>query len=581
MAANLVYRPLAAKDFRLLHVMPGKGSQPLCAHLRHVTLSDRQRLAYETISYAWGDPTPAAEVLVNDLPVLVPAKTEAVLKRVRLLDIERVVWIDAVCINQDDILERSAQVVLMGSIYAGSVRNLVFLGMTNDDMAFRVLRTIETINQDARLSTDDFKSLGVTLGGDGPTRQYSATRFTFEVDGDALIALLELPLLRRLWIVQEVVLAPQNLAFLGSIELELLDILRAVRWFFYKESTMTMPPAAVAGGNCCARLVEFVDREHGAYAGQSIGLTDLLQCGQSFEKTESRDGVFAFLGLLPQDQVSHLQPDYTKPLAEVLAIATRAAIEGSRRLSLFSTISHRGDELESSGIPSWAVRVDRESDDWIDGESLPTYFPPSGHLGEVQSVEWEDTDIMILPLQGIIVGVVVEATPPCCKDISLLSKFFTLSVDLYKAAAADESFRVSLRALAETLMAGLSANGSRADSCDIDTMEKLLTCITEPGQPTEQARAMSDAAARCWISKVVNHCVFFTEQGSPGLGPQVMRKGDTVAVLRGAPLPVILRGDSQGCHQLVGPAYLHGIMEGEAEVMLDSMRGRETIFKLI
>ncbi|KAK6430409.1 hypothetical protein LTR95_013439 [Oleoguttula sp. CCFEE 5521] len=447
-------------------------------------------------------------------------------------------------------------------------------------MAFRVLRTIEAINQDARLSTDDFKSLGVTLEGDGPAMKYSATRFTFEVDGDALIALLELPLLRRLWIVQEVILAPQNLALLGSIELQLLDILRAVRRHSYKDSTMTLPPAAVAGGNCCARLFEFVDREYGGYAGQIIGLTDLLRCGHLFEKTKSRDGVYAFLGLLPQDQVSHLRPDYTKPLAEVLAIATRTAIEGNGRLSLFSEISHREGELESSGIPSWAVRVDRESGDWIDGESLPSYIPPSGRLDEIQSVAWKDTDIMLLLLQGIVVGIVVEATPPCCKDISLLGKFFNLSIDLYKAAAADHSFQVSLRALAETLIAGLSANGSRADSYDIDTMEKLLTCVSELGQPLDQSRAISDAAARCWISKVVNHCVFFTEQGRTGLGPQVMRKGDSVAVIRGAPVPVILRGHSQGFRQLVGPAYLHGIMEGEADAMLDSMRGHETVFQL-
>nr|OQO17991.1 hypothetical protein B0A51_14231 [Rachicladosporium sp. CCFEE 5018] len=303
MAANLVYRPLAAKSFRLLHVSPGEGSQPIYAYLRHADLSDDQRPRYETISYAWGDPTPVAEILVNDQLLLVPANTETVLKRVRHVDRERVLWIDAVCINQVDIHERSAQVVCMGGIYSGSSCNLVFLGMLEEDMTSG--------------------SLGATLSNNGASLKWSATPFAFKVDRDAEIALLELPLLRRLWVLQEVALAPRNVALLGSIELELLDVLRAIRWDQYKEWNIKLSPAATAGRSCGSRLFEFVDREHGWYAGWSVNISDLIQCGHIFEKTELRDGVYATAGLLSRDQVSNLRPDYTKPLAEVLAIATR------------------------------------------------------------------------------------------------------------------------------------------------------------------------------------------------------------------------------------------------------------------
>ncbi|KAK6436499.1 hypothetical protein LTR95_007309 [Oleoguttula sp. CCFEE 5521] len=586
MATNLVYRFLAANDFRLLHVSPGEGVQQIHARLSHATVSDDQRLTYETISYAWGDPTPVAEALVNGLPVLIPANTEEVLKRVRLHDRERIIWIDAVCINQIDLHERSAQIVLMGSIYAGSLRNLVFLGELDENMAIRVLGLIEAINQDARLETNDFESLDATLSDNVVSEKRSMTRFAFEVDLEAELSLLELPLLRRLWVLQELVLAPQSVALLGSIELELSDVLLAIRWIKYKQWNLPLPSVALAGRNCGQFLFDFVDRVHGYYAGSRIGLDHLMQCGRIFEKTEPRDGVYAVLGLLPQDQVFDLRPDYTKPLAEVLVSATRSAIDNSQNLELFREIAHREDDLEYGNIPSWAVRVDREFNFLVDGEHLPGYHRLPESSRDVQSIEWERADPMILPVQGITVGNVVEVTAPLqhnrAQRVSAdqLNRFCMSLKACCEAAARDCSLEVSLRGLAEVLIAGTSIDGSRADTSAIDAAEELIAYLGEPREPTESSHALRKARVRCEFGSAINRRMFITEDGKPGLGPRVMRQGDLVAVLRGASFPAILRCDPQGRHQLVGEAYLHGIMDGEAEAMLDAMRGRETTFEL-
>ncbi|OQO04039.1 hypothetical protein B0A48_10682 [Cryoendolithus antarcticus] len=578
MAANLVYRPLAAKSFRLLHVSSGEGSQPIYASLRHADLSDDQRPRYETISYAWGDPTPVAEILVNDQLLLVPANTETVLKWVRHVDRERVPWIDAVCINQVDIHERSAQVVCMGGIYSGSSCNLVFLGMLEEDMTFRVLETIDDINQDASSDTDDFRSLGATLSNNGASLKWSATPFAFKVDRDAEIALLELPLLRRLWVLQEVALAPRNVALLGSIELELLDVLRAIRWDQYKEWNIKLSPAATAGRSCGSRLFEFVDREHGWYAGSSVNISDLIQCGHIFEKTQLRDGVYATAGLLSRDQVSNLRPDYTKPLAEVLAIATRSAIEESRNLWLFRDINHRDDDLDSGGIPSWAVRVDREWDGGVDGDGLPGDHGRSYTPAGVYPIDREDANLTILHVQGIIVGSVDEVTPPLRNEFGQFCTFCILLKGFCKAKAG--LCDVSFRAVAEALIAGDRPDGTRADNRDIDAAQEFFTYLSEPREPAESARAEHEAAASCYFGHASNRCMFLNEGGKPGLGPRVMRKGDTVAALHGAPFPVVLRSDLQGRHQLVGPAYLQGIVHCEVEAIFHAMRDRETVFEL-
>lgn len=52
----------------------------------------------------------------------------AALQKLRLPDGARKIWIDALCINQDDVLERNEQVRLMGEIYSRCSRVIVWLG---------------------------------------------------------------------------------------------------------------------------------------------------------------------------------------------------------------------------------------------------------------------------------------------------------------------------------------------------------------------------------------------------------------------------------------------------------------------
>lgn len=89
---------------------------------------DLETGSYETISYAWGDPAQRATILLNGVTFDIAKSSEQALRRVRLLHRPRTVWIDAVCINQTDIAERSQQVAIMADIYRSGRRNIVYLG---------------------------------------------------------------------------------------------------------------------------------------------------------------------------------------------------------------------------------------------------------------------------------------------------------------------------------------------------------------------------------------------------------------------------------------------------------------------
>lgn len=150
------YRPLdpAIQEIRVLDVAPGHEADPVRCSIRHVVLTSDPKPIYETISYVWGDPTHRGRIILDDSELDVPASSEVVLRRMRYVDRHRALWIDAVCIDQNDTQEKNQQVTMMGSVYALGQMTLVWLGFFDgvEDLADNVA----TILSDFRHCTDDF-----------------------------------------------------------------------------------------------------------------------------------------------------------------------------------------------------------------------------------------------------------------------------------------------------------------------------------------------------------------------------------------------------------------------------------------
>lgn len=125
-----LYSPLtpASKEIRLLTIEPGSGDDPLQCSLTVVSLNGEPDPVYETISYCWGNVNATKAVVVDGLELSVPASADAALRRVRLSDTARVVWIDSICINQRDTREREQQVSIMGDVYKQGRCNLIYMG---------------------------------------------------------------------------------------------------------------------------------------------------------------------------------------------------------------------------------------------------------------------------------------------------------------------------------------------------------------------------------------------------------------------------------------------------------------------
>lgn len=127
------YSPLPSEKFiRLLELYPGDADDNINCTLRQTELENAPK--YEAISYAWGDPANKIDVICDGKIIMVTQNLKAALLRFKLKDRSRIVWADAICINQNDNVEKGSQVKLMKGIYGNATRVCVWLGYATVQM---------------------------------------------------------------------------------------------------------------------------------------------------------------------------------------------------------------------------------------------------------------------------------------------------------------------------------------------------------------------------------------------------------------------------------------------------------------
>ena len=115
-----------ANSIRLLHLGSGCCSTPLKAYLASYRLGDH--CSYDALSYAWGESGLTELLLVDNQEFKISKNLHTILLHLRYPDRIRTLWIDAICINQQDGIEKGQQVALMGQIYQQAHTVLCWLG---------------------------------------------------------------------------------------------------------------------------------------------------------------------------------------------------------------------------------------------------------------------------------------------------------------------------------------------------------------------------------------------------------------------------------------------------------------------
>ena len=140
-----LYSPLEHDDdVRLIHLMPGAFDDALDISL--VSYASSERPDYEALSYVWGDSTSQKKVVVNGEFFTIGSNLEVALRYLRKDDESRTLWVDAICINQHNNLERNQQVGRMREIYADAQHTILWMGEEGDH-SDRVFDALEAMNR--------------------------------------------------------------------------------------------------------------------------------------------------------------------------------------------------------------------------------------------------------------------------------------------------------------------------------------------------------------------------------------------------------------------------------------------------
>lgn len=393
------YTPLNAKcsEIRLLALKAGTSvTDPISCRLIAVSLDDipdyvdpldpKPVNLYTPLSYCWGTTAMTENIIVDGQSFLVtPSLHGALLHfrssnqdppdhfRTQREENESYWWIDAICINQNDVDERNSQVGLMTRLYKQSNTVHVWLGEESDDSAraMKVIRELAYLptSEEEWKSSEYIPKRGQTHRPDGPGQPMvklplepaAISAEEKEKNYKALISLYQRPWWSRVWIRQEVAL-PDNVKFhCGTDTCTWEEMMRTADILTYLLDECHVPGLSQEGirsngvfASCFKnagglnRLRESMNRDLDEYAE----LQPLVLESRDCQATDPRDKIFAMLPLTNPD-VTEITADYRKDPHEVYKEVALNFI--TNRLDYLAGCQNFS---RSNGLPSWVPNLE-------------------------------------------------------------------------------------------------------------------------------------------------------------------------------------------------------------------------------
>lgn len=306
-------------------------------------------IQYEALSYAWGDLEDKDKPLIyisehatSYLPVT--RNCFNALKALRQGEKSRHLWIDAVCIDQADLEERSHQVRNMARIYASASCTIIYLGEHNESSRVLFQWMSEELGRRGELGhNDDFRILDFI-------KPPSAEVF------HGVRELVQRPWFRRVWVLQEVYLSRKALVFCGgdvspcAILIGFWNQIFDPRVDFIGQYPMALSP------------------DRGVHWHSSQVWSSLLRylgATRRFLASDSRDRIFALKALLgPQQDEIDRHIDYKKTFEEIsVELATKMINNFGIDLLKMSRQGHNLDM--PSWVPDWSQNSELSLYKWV------------------------------------------------------------------------------------------------------------------------------------------------------------------------------------------------------------------------
>ncbi|KAI0469635.1 heterokaryon incompatibility protein-domain-containing protein [Xylaria cf. heliscus] len=623
--------------FRLVLLQPGDALSDIHCQLSVSSLDHPPH--FEALSYVWGDANDRLPITIEGQTHNVTKNLHSALQYLRYPDRVRTLWIDALCINQEDNKERNHQVRLMGRIYSTANHVVAWLGHADHEDEDLIIRLIEGFGGDPKLHWTELFA-GVNL----------VSFFSF----------LRNPWWDRVWTAQEAMLARDLTFQYGHRSIPRATMMGMLNSFHVHLSS------------CCVSLIKSWVDNRATVPGASGLLwiaelqleTEIFRVGiygRSFcqgvtyfrhrDATNPRDKVYGLLGIV--NDAENISIDYDLPIEMVYEKSTREIITSSGKLDILvhltiplRTEKSPGDKSSIMKLPSWVP-------DWNSGFNTvvhpsfgtalrlrtlhlfkacgPHLFKPlngdkKGSL-RLKGVVFDTVEKISLSAVNVskneVVWVIrkdgisiVEGNNPRITSDNMRKYLLMKVIQEWRNMAGIEteperpypSGGTIMDAFWRTLCLDISSKRRKSESGselvravpedqrvhDHFWLLSLLSLYDRPKSDklvdNPQNQLEGNTIGNNILEVFLGRWLFFTKKGYLGLAPDGVKVGDMVCVLAGGHFPFILRraeaagGDkpkAEAAFTMIGDAYVHGIMDGEAIKKVDEGSEKFQTFKLI
>ncbi|OTB13131.1 hypothetical protein K445DRAFT_320317 [Daldinia sp. EC12] len=356
------YQPLPARSIRVIKLLPARRSEdPLRCTIEAISLDNPKAQPYEALSYVWGEPARQWPLDCGGARLLVTKNCHEAMVNLRHGFMSRVLWIDAICINQGNdyeaIQERNGQVAMMGEIYLKAKRVLVWLGPGDASTAL-LFRYLPIFNSLDRVQ-DEYPALEGILYA--LIAQHFDIRYGFLVKRKcsqlrkSMTNILENPWFERVWTIQEVAFGRKCVMICGK---------SSVDWEAFCGAYMAEPrlrgPRGSSGDLILPRWklylslrgssLQAIPQSRFEGDGQVRFELELLSGIRNMKATIAHDKVYSLYSVFQAMGIHLPNPDYGKDVMRVFEEATLAYIRSRKNLNIIA-ITLPPDI--SSGSPSW------------------------------------------------------------------------------------------------------------------------------------------------------------------------------------------------------------------------------------
>jgi hypothetical protein len=598
---------------RLIRLEPGGFESSLQCEL--ITASLDQNPHFDALSYCWGSEKKSRTLLCGSDQLSITENLSQALCRLRRETEVRVVWADAVCINQDDPDEKSIQVQLMTRIYKEA--NEVMIWLSENESEAEGEEVASLINQ--------LCEAGLAQGRADDARNYYQLMFEGDVGKYSLpnprdrrwIALgnlVQRPWFSRIWIIQEVTLPRQESVqmLVGDTELSWMLFCYAVSYCRSSLDIFDLVPGPLgleSRHTSAAYLAQIFSLfETHRLADQDRTLLSLLIRHRAARATDSRDKIYALCGLASDmNKFPTLIPDYNLDPVDLYQRTAIRLIKGSGNLDVLSIARRIHPNAALSTLPSWVP-------DWYSQEGTGELCMSASGMKRYFNFDASCSSPPIMRisgdtlfLSGLVLDRIVERSISfnTYEPVHTWIKSITF---LVQAAIADSTLkdwaRVSRARSGTTYITGESIQDAYlltmvfgylppGHSLKLFRITDMTTRVRRPFFTLFRILYrwnLASASYLLFMSYTIlnalmgivlasfyqahpelafglekNRCMIRTREGYIGAAPELVNVGDTIAIMHGGRVPLILRqGENEDKWELIGDCYVHGVMHGEA-----------------